>query len=288
MTYRSYAGGGVCVLVVLSGGLCLAQEPSLDVVLERMGAYQLEYESRAVELVAEERYEQWVKRVPRFGGATIDKRKLTSTFFLVRFEDGAAWYGFREVTKVDGKDVTRPARTLADVLSVRSEDTLEEALSISVENTRYNIGSVYRNINIPLQALQLLHPSHRSRFRFTSGGALRSSKKPSMRIDFTEISSPSIITDGFGGDVPAHGSVVVNPETGAIRRTELLVTGPRGTYIKGGFINVDYQLDERLGMLVPVEMEESFELDSEILNGRATYRNFRRFETTARLVPTAR
>ena len=42
--------------------ICEAQAPALDVVLDRLGAYLLDYETKVVELAAEERYKQWVKR----------------------------------------------------------------------------------------------------------------------------------------------------------------------------------------------------------------------------------
>ena len=40
-----------------------------------------------------------------------------------------------------------------------------------------------------------------------------------------------------------------------------------------------YQRDSRLQLFVPVEMEEVYGLDIEVVHGRANYRNYRRFET---------
>ena len=42
--------------------------------------------------------------------------------------------------------------------------------------------------------------------------------------------------------------------------------------------------DSRLQLLLPREMEETYGLDVEVVHGRATYRNYRRFETGGRLV----
>jgi len=51
---------------------------------------------------------------------------------------------------------------------------------------------------------------------------------------------------------------------------------------------VDYQRDQRLQVLLPSEMEETYGLDIEVLHGVATYRNYRRFETGARMVTQPR
>jgi hypothetical protein len=78
--------------------------------------------------------------------------------------------------------------------------------------------------------------------------------------------------------------VWVDPITGAVLRTEFGVTGLNLLNLKDVLIRVEYQRDARLQVLVPSEMEESYGLDIEVVHGRATYRNYRRFETGGRLV----
>jgi hypothetical protein len=93
-----------------------------------------------------------------------------------------------------------------------------------------------------------------------------------------------VISDGFGGDVLSQGRVWVDPATGAVLRTELGFYGPATAYLKENLIRVDFERDSRLQLLLPREMEETYGLDIEVVHGRASYRNYRRFETGGRLV----
>lgn len=260
-----------------------AQSPSLDVVLDRLSAYLVDYETKVSELAAEEQYDQWIKRRPGYGGATVGRRKLRSTYFLVRLPGGVSWYGLRDVVSVDGRVAPKKGRPMSELLSERTLDAFDEAVAVTRENAKYNIGGVYRTINVPLQALELLLPQHRERFEFRAAGRERVSGQQAAVVGFKETSVPALIGDGFGGNFLARGRVWVEPVTGAVLRTELELEGPAAVPLET-LIRVDYQRDNRLQILVPSEMEESYGLDVEVLHGRASYRSYRRFETTGRLV----
>jgi hypothetical protein len=277
--------------LIITAGLvriCEAQPLALDVLLDRLSAYLLDYETKVVELAAEEQYKQWVKRRSGYGGDTMARRNLKSTYFLVRLPDGQAWFGFRDVTSVDGRDVSRQGRPMEQILGERTLSAYDEALNIMRENAKYNIGDVYRTINLPLQALDLLHPQYRKRFDFTAMGRARVGGQETAVVAFQERSAPTLVNDGFGGEVLARGRVWVEPTTGAVLRTELSFNGQATRYLKESAIRVDYRRDPKLKVLVPIEMEETYGLEIEVLHGVATYRNYRRFETGARLVTPAR
>lgn len=261
-----------------------AQSPALDVVLERLSAYLLDYETKVFELAAEEQYKQWVKRRSGWGGDTVARRNLKSTYFLVRLPNGQAWYGFRDVTRVDGRDAPRQGRPLEQLLSERSVSAFDEAMAIMRENAKYNIGDVYRTINVPLQALELLHPEHRKRFDFSAAGRERVGGQEAAVVSFQERSAPTLVSDGFGGELLAHGRVWIEPATGAVLRTELGFNGYAALYLKESKIRVDYRRDPRLHVLVPSAMDETYGFEIEVLHGEAIYRNYRKFETGARLV----
>jgi hypothetical protein len=274
----------VIIALVCTTGVGAAQSPPVEVLVDRLGAYLLDYETKVFELAADEEYDQWIKRRSGYGGATVQKRKLKSTYFLVRLPDGQAWYGFRDVTSVDGRAVSAPAQPMAQLLGERTISAYDEALALTRENAKYNIGDVYRTINIPLQTLELLHPQYRMRFQFGVAGRERVRGQEAAVISFNERAAPSLIDDGFGGDLLAQGRVWVEPVTGAVLRTELRFSGFSAPFLKDALIRVDYQRDSRLQVLVPLEMEETYGLDIEVLHGRASYRNYRRFETGGRLV----
>jgi hypothetical protein len=281
MTHRGVLVIGVVLWAV--GGL-QAQSAPLNVVLERVAGYLLDYETKVFELVAEEEYSQWIKRRPGYGQDIVARRKLNSTYFLVRLPDGQAWYGFRDVGRVDGKTIAREGPPMADLLSERTIDAVEEALAVTRANAKYNIGGVYRTLNVPLQALELFSRHFQQRFDFHDAGRERVSGLNAAVLGFRERSAPSVITDGFGGDVLSQGRVWVDPPSGAVLRTELRFYGPATSYLKENFIRVDFERDSRLQLLLPREMEETYGLDVEVVHGRAPYRNYRRFETGGRLV----
>jgi hypothetical protein len=217
MTGQRSAQAALTALIITLGLVRIgaAQQPAaLDVVLARLGAYLLDYETKVFELVAEERYKQWVKRRSGYGGDTILRRNLRSTYFLVRLPDGHAWFGFRDVVHVDGRDVTREGRPMAQVLSERTASAYDEALAIMRGNAKYNIGDIYRTINVPLQALDLLHPQNRTRLDFHADGRGRVGDQEAAIVAFQERSVPTLptlVSDGFGGELLARGRVWIEP-----------------------------------------------------------------------------
>jgi hypothetical protein len=48
---------------------------------------------------------------------------------------------------------------------------------------------------------------------------------------------------------------------------------------------VEFAFDKGLGVMVPIEMREDFFVDLGSGRGQYTYSNFRRFQTSARIVP---
>jgi hypothetical protein len=157
-------------------------------------------------------------------------------------------------------------------------------MAIVRENAKYNIGNIYRTINVPLQALDLLHPENRTRFDFSAAGQERVGGQDTEVIAFQERSVPTLVSDGFGGELLAHGRVWVDPATGAVFRTELGFNGASSLFLKESKIRVNYRRDPKLQVLVPSEMEETYGFEIEVLHGEATYRNYRKFQTEARMV----
>jgi hypothetical protein len=180
---------------------------------------------------------------------------------------------------------------MEQLLSERTESGFDEAMAVMRENAKYNIGGVYRTINLPLQALHLLHPRNRDRFDFREAGSQRVGGQGTSIVAFQERSAPSLptlVSDGFEGELLANGRVWIEPLTGSVLRTELSFNGKAARYLKESQIRVDYRPDSKLHVLLPSEMEETYGLEIEVLHGVATYRNYRRFETGARMVTPPR
>lgn len=268
----------LAVIALLLGslgfGTAAAQSPSQDEVLDRLGAYLLVYEEQLATLVAEERYEQ----------SSGDRRRtLTSEFGFLRLPGRREWLGLRDTFLVDGQPVRPRDARLERLLADGSPETIEQLRQgIVDQNTRYNLGDVARTINVPMLALDLLHPRHRWRFRFRHRGEAHVNGRELWLIEFEERERPTVVRTPQGENRPAEGVAWVAPLTGAVVRTELrLGGGPRASFV------VRYEHDAGVGLLVPVEMHERYEADERdpaTIHALATYSNFRRFQSSGRIV----
>ncbi len=104
-------------------------------------------------------------------------------------------------------------------------------------------------------------------------------------VEYVEDMRPTIIVGLPGQDMPAFGRFWIEPETGRIVKAEVRVE-QRG--IKAN-LTTEFRADERLGIDVPSEMREDYDLDNSRVAGRASYSRFRRFEvkSSEELAPPA-
>ena len=132
---------------------------SFGELLDRASRYVESFQRNFGSVVAEERYEQTLRRV--IGGNTTSVQRggggpmetvLVSDFLLVQVP-GEGWLPFRDVFERDGKQVRdRQERLAALFLKGSSRSAFEQARAIMDEGARYNIGNVARNINMPTLA----------------------------------------------------------------------------------------------------------------------------------------
>jgi hypothetical protein len=115
-------------------------------------------------------------------------------------------------------------------------------VDIATESARYNIGSVYRNWNTPALPLVFLEPEHQARSRFKrvndtnaalAKGWQDESAEPFVApagawvIEFQEVRRGTVIRrQGSNGDLPARGRFWIEPATGRVILTELVVGDP--------------------------------------------------------------
>src|SRR5476651_2578813 len=99
--------GAVAGAIALMLSPAAAQEPSLDQVLARAGAYVVEFQLKLSGVVAEEQYVQDV-RYPistssRSSAMLPRHRELKSDLLLVKAPGLDRWLQFRDTFEVDGK-----------------------------------------------------------------------------------------------------------------------------------------------------------------------------------------
>jgi hypothetical protein len=291
--HRLKTVGVGCALLIAGAAIVAAQpeDPALEALLTRATWYALDFVTKLSSVVAEERYTQdsnvALATVPipglSRGGVpssvprgSAKHRELKSDFLIVK-SNGDFWEPFRDVFEVDHIPVRDRDERLSKLFLHPTGDTEERARAIAEESARYNLGSVRRTINNPVFALIFLQPDLRWHFRFTFGKPDRRMGDDVRVVEYVEEARPTIITGLPGQDMAAYGRFWIEAASGRVVKTEVRVD-ERGVK---AILTTVFRADERLGIDVPAEMRESYELADSHVTGTATYGRFRRFEVNA-------
>ena len=282
---RKTATALIAALVVLTVSVS-AQEPTLDAVLARAGAYVLEFQRRLSGVVSEEIYVQDV--LYPLGGRVNPllprHRELKSDLLVVKPVGGNQWMQFRDVFEVDGKPIRDRSERLMQLFVSPSASFAKQTERITEESTRYNIGNLSRTVNVPVLALVILDPENQHRFVFKRTEkrdpelSRATGKTPDdvWVIEYRETQKLTIIRTSNGRDMPARGRFWIEPATGRVVSSELIAEDPmiRGT------IDVDYQDEPAIGLMVPISMRERYDIhrDGSRVSGEASYGRFRQFQ----------
>jgi hypothetical protein len=274
-------------LVTLLSVSSSAQAPTVDQLLDRMAAYLKQYEEQLSSVVADERFQQRVVYTRAYrGGLPVtsdERRRLDSEIGFLRLPGGADWLGFRDVRKINGKDVPPTAqRRVADTLAATS-DSMLQARAIAQGSAEHNLG-VPRTTNVPTAALEIIHPRNFAAHKFERRGDDSIRRTKLAVIGFTEQRRPPLVNSG-GQELVSSGKIWLEPSSGTIWRVEWTYAPAIGS---PSSLRVDFAMDDALGMMVPVEMHENFFVIGGLNargDGVAFYSNFRRFGTGGRIVP---
>ena len=152
------------------------------------------------------------------------------------------------------------------------------------DSSRYNIGDVHRNFNVPTLALLFLRPAYKPRFAFervTDDDPRLGLDRPDEAanlwvIGYQEDWPTTVIRGRERSNLPAEGRFWVEPASGRVLASELVVENDELAAI----ITVRYKVDLKLGHLVPAEMRERYEnhRQNSRVDGTATYTDFRQFQ----------
>ena len=263
--------------VLLNAAPAASRQDDVRILLRRAGQYVLDYHQRLAAVVAEELY---VQRLTEPGDA---ERTLRSEFAIVQGDRDDGWLAIRDVLEVDGEPVGERSRIDALLRAPRTQ-LRAAASAIAAEQAKYNLGDVYRTINVPTLPLLFLLPDNQSRFRFRPLRAPAGPVAGAEGVSYEERDRPTIIRTPNGRNVVSRGTMWIDP-AGRVLRTELVTTEPRGLR---AVITVTYEEDARLRLLVPVSMRESYVTADAEIAATATYSNFRRFETESRIIRRCR
>lgn len=273
------------IAALLAAGPATA-DPDLETVLQRAGHYAADYHQRFTALVADERYVQRVGPNAARGAGFADvqqERTLTSEYVIVRdFAGSNSWLGVRDVHAVDGEPVNADRRRLQALLGDASRPLSARVRALADLQAKYNLGELYRTINVPTLALEFLLPDRQPRFRFKHKGTAEFRGTTAWIVTYEERHRPTIIRTPEGRDVRSEGTFWIDPTTGAVLRTELRAGQIPGRPLHS-IIIVSYTHNPRFDMFLPDDMNELYLTGRNRIEGYATYSNFRRFETDVRI-----
>jgi hypothetical protein len=276
-------------------------DADLDQLLAKATWYSIDFVNKLSSVVAEERYLQdsnvalTTVAIPALGGrgaagmnvprGTSKHRELKADFLIVKTAE--MWTPFRDVFEVDHIPIRDRDQRLAKLfLSAKPDASTDaQAKAIADESGRYNLGAVQRTINNPVFALIFLQPDVREHFKFTSGKPDRKAGDDIRVVDYVEDMRPTVITGGPGIDMPAFGRFWIESATGRVVKAEIRVEVKD---LKAN-LTTTFRNDERLGIDVPNEFREEYDLRDGRVSGVASYTRFRKFEvkSTEELAPPA-
>lgn len=272
------------VLAVVSAlSVHAADPPHLVRVLKQAGEYVRRFEHDFAMVISDEDYRQ--RASGRLHSPRQNRRTRSEMLFLWIPEE-AAWLTVRSVLTVDGRAVPDSQHRLQNALGDNTTERLTRLRNLLDESARFNLGRIVRNFNYPTLALEYLDPSIQSRFAFTPAGRERVNGIDAWKVAYEERARPTVIRDN-GADRVSRGAVWIADRDGVVVRTRLEVRVP--LLETTAAVDVDYTREAKLDMWVPARMHEHYlqsraMMINESIDCVATYSNFRRFETSARIV----
>ncbi|HEY0872458.1 MAG TPA: hypothetical protein VGD94_03225 [Vicinamibacterales bacterium] len=269
---RLAVAASMSMFAVLGGGRAQPQS-DLDEILRKTAAFIAAFERESPAVVSEEAYRQ----IATFRG--VDTIRTLRSDVLVIGDPDAGWVGFRDVFEVDGRPVRDRDERLMTLFQNPHPDRFAQARRIVSESARYNLPigryDVNRTTNMPFTPLRFLRGSNQPRSTFRLSGTRRIDGRTYVELTFQERGMPRIIAST--DDAAANGRFWIDPESGAIARSELgFETGDTRLRVRI-LTRVSYGIDERLKVWMPLTMDEEYFVGPAGLRAQATYSNFRRF-----------
>ena len=283
--------GVLTALLVLAASSQPQGSPELIDLLQRATEYVTQYEAELGNLIGSEEYLQnavWLAPSQR-GGPMVAKRlqrRVSSDFLIIQV--GPEWAALRKANRVVGSKVKEPEPSFEDAFDDSPDANQKRLNAMKGESTRYNIGDIIRETNLPTMALKVLRKGDVSHFAFERVGSSKIEGIQTQAVRFREQTSPTLVIGGNGEFLYSNGTIWIEPETGRVLRTEFNVENRYAASPIKARIVVTYTAGKNLNVLVPTIMEEHYESEFNNVDCKAYYSNFRPFEVDVNLRFTRR
>jgi len=250
-----------------------AQEAALDVLLGRAARYVTTFLDRFVNVVTEERLEQ---RLTGLSSSRTERRELRSDLLFVKTGAGALdWSEWRDVFEVDGRPVRDREDRLLKLFAAPTPVNEGQARRLHDESSRYNLGPP-RDVNTPALPLLFLLPTMQQRFSFSLDARENIGEVSTRILRYEERAKPTVVRSFRSEDQPATGRLWI-ADDGRVLKSEVAIALGGGNSWR---MTTSFSDEPLLGLAVPVEMLERYEVDFVVVIGRATYGRFRSFDVS--------
>lgn len=211
-------------------------------------------------------------------GTATRQRATKGELFLTYLPTDGAWIAVHDVAEVDEHPVDRD-----DIVTLLARAPLASvAREVADRNARFNLGHITRNFNEPTLALLLFDAKRVDTVKFSHASASKDADGSAIvTLDFEERERPAIVSSRQDGPVFSKGQIVLEPDTGRIRKT-VLKFKHKGISAE---LTTTYQNDEHLHLWLPATFAEKYTADEPREQDlcESVYTNYRRFEVSVRI-----
>jgi hypothetical protein len=295
------AGAVVAWALVLSAPPLSGRDPDKEDVLKKAQEYLAAYEHQLAALVGDEHYTQRARKEDISSQndhlflPTVERRLDSEVGWVVMPSLGDT-IAVREVQRIDGQAVAKSGR-LRSLLEAPTVAVVQEVRAILDESASHNLEpELRRNINFSTFPLAYLRPANADRSKWK----VRTRDKL-VELQFSEEKDRALVRSADGRRYPAKGRFVLEPDSGRIHSCSLSLTEQHVSFgtVTDSTTTMTYEMsvefvnDARLDVWVPGTMRDEAKLVSQNrryiegavgVTGEATYDNYRRFETSGRVV----
>ena len=241
--------------------------------------YLARWESQLSAVVAEEHYQQTIQ-VSSYQQRSRNKqtRRLRSDVLFVSAPADGLWLCFRDVVSVDDVPVPDRQDRFDALFTGPAASLLADAKRIADESARFNLG-FHRTVNTPVAGLVFLARPFAAATTWELAVNQRLGKARVWTLEFKQRAAPFAVQGLENKPLPSSGRIWLEPGSGRILRTELVVDmfgRPR--------VTTDFAYVKSVETWAPVRMEDRFDGPNERISGLASYTKHRAFRTGARLV----
>jgi hypothetical protein len=270
------------VLLLISAAPLRGQKaPALPDLLKLGGDYVVQYAHQLGTVVADEEFTQYETSSGRMG----TPKRVNSHVVLIGQDDGSIGT-FRDLVAIDSVPVRPKDDRLAALFKSPSAASVNSAQAMTDDAVKAYISQNLHALDNPLMAVDLLRAENQANYTYKIENVKTMDGVPVAVLRFNEKGKGHLMPNAS-----AIGHYWIDPSTGAIHQTELGFVIPNANLAA----TVKFMKDAQLGVFVPSELSEKFEISSgatgmnnmgaagggasgshEALEGRATYTKYRR------------